>query len=209
MSTCLGPVSARQNDREALNMSGLVCLLVLIQAHFPPHVWFMLFGDSIFRGNLQMIMSYFHVILPDVLTLSKLKCNAALRAARMPIEKTMTSKAVLWEYVILDKDLAVAPNVLTTSSNWKSATYWSTATYVSMVTMPVEKICLRILRQALMSISASSKWLFELKLNNYLRMYELFWNEYVLFIVNYYLNWIWMITLECIRKFQMSMCHSK
>ena len=87
MSTCFGPVSARQNDRGTLNMSGLDRFLVLIQAHLPPHLRCMLLGDSIFRGNLQMITSYFHAILPDVLTPSELKCNASLRAARMPIEK--------------------------------------------------------------------------------------------------------------------------
>ena len=87
MSTCFGPVSARQNDWGTLNMSGLDHFLVLIQAHLPPHLCCMLFGDSIFCGNLQMITSYFHAILPDVLTLSELKCNASLRAARMPVEK--------------------------------------------------------------------------------------------------------------------------
>ena len=87
MSTCFGPVSARQNDRGTLTMSGLDRFLVLIQAHLPPHLQCMLFGDSIFRGNLQMITSYYRALPPDVLTPSKLKCNAALRAARMPIEK--------------------------------------------------------------------------------------------------------------------------
>jgi hypothetical protein len=89
MSTCCGPVSARQNDRGTLNMSGLDRFLVLIQAHLPPHLCCMV------RGNLQLITSYFPAILPDVLTPSKLKCNAALRAARMPIEKTIASKAAL------------------------------------------------------------------------------------------------------------------
>ena len=47
----------------------------------------MVFGDSIFRSNLQMITSYYRAILPDVLTPSKLKINASLRVAGMPIEK--------------------------------------------------------------------------------------------------------------------------
>ena len=87
MSTCFGPVSARQNDRGTLNMSGLDCFLVLIQAHLPPHLGCMIFGNSIFRGNLQIITSNYGALPPDVLTPAETKCNAALRAARMPIEK--------------------------------------------------------------------------------------------------------------------------
>jgi hypothetical protein len=87
ISTCFGPVSFRQNDQEMLNMSGLDCLLVLIQAHLPPHLQCMIFGDSIFRGNLQMITSYYQALPPDVLTPSELKYLAALRAVRMPIKK--------------------------------------------------------------------------------------------------------------------------
>ncbi len=87
ISTYFGPVSARQNDWGTLNMSGLDRFLVLIQAHLPPHLQFMIFGNSIFRGNLQMITSYYQALLPDVLTPSKLKCNAVLRAARMPTKK--------------------------------------------------------------------------------------------------------------------------
>ncbi len=86
--TCFGPVSARQNDRGTLNISGLDCFLVLIQAHLPPQMQCMVFGDSVYRGiTLQMITSYHRALLPDVLTPSKLKCNSSLRAARMPIEK--------------------------------------------------------------------------------------------------------------------------
>jgi len=87
MSTCFGPVSAQQNDRGTLTMSGLDRFLVLIQAHLPPHLQCMVFGDSIFRGNLQMITSYYRALPPDVLVPSEIKCNAALRAAQMPIEK--------------------------------------------------------------------------------------------------------------------------
>jgi len=87
MSTCFGTVSARQNDRGTLNMSGLDHVLGLIHAHLPPHLWCMIFGDSIFRGNLQMITSYYQALPPDVLTPAETKCNAALQAARMPIEK--------------------------------------------------------------------------------------------------------------------------
>jgi hypothetical protein len=87
ISTCFGLVCARQNDRGTLNMSGLDPFLALIQAHLPPHLQCMIFGDSIFHGILQMITSHYRALPPDVLTPSELKCNAALRAARMPIEK--------------------------------------------------------------------------------------------------------------------------
>ena len=87
ISTCFGPVSVRQNDRGTLNVRGQYHFLVPIQAHLPPHLQCMLFGDSTFRGNLQMITTYYRALPPDVLTPSKIRCNAALRAARMPIEK--------------------------------------------------------------------------------------------------------------------------
>ena len=87
ISTCFDPVSARQNDRGTLAMSGLDRFLVLIPAHLAPHLQCMVFGDSIFRGNLQMITLYYRALPPDVLTSSELKCNASLQAAQMPIEK--------------------------------------------------------------------------------------------------------------------------
>jgi hypothetical protein len=87
ISTCFGPVSARQNYRGTLNMSSLDRFLALVQAHLPPDLQCMIFGDSVFRGNLQMITSYYQALPPDVLAPSELKCNASLRAARMPIEK--------------------------------------------------------------------------------------------------------------------------
>jgi hypothetical protein len=61
MSTLFGPVSARQNDRGALNLSGLDCFLALIQASMHPHRRCMLFGDFIFPGLLQYITTYITV----------------------------------------------------------------------------------------------------------------------------------------------------
>ena len=88
MSTVFGPVSGRMNDRGVLNLSGLDTFLVLIQAHLPPQDRCMVFGDAIYRGNaLQMITSYYHAIPPNVLSFHERVCNAAFRAARMPIEK--------------------------------------------------------------------------------------------------------------------------
>ena len=47
----------------------------------------MVFGDSIYRGILQNITSYYRPILPGILTPAELKINASLRSARQPIEK--------------------------------------------------------------------------------------------------------------------------
>jgi hypothetical protein len=87
MSTLFGPVSARQNDRGTLNLSGRNRFLALIQASMHPHHRCMLFGDSIFRGLLQYITTYYRAILPNVLTAKEVKINASFRAAWMPIEK--------------------------------------------------------------------------------------------------------------------------
>jgi hypothetical protein len=87
MSTVFGPVSARQNNRGTLNLSGLNCILALIQASLPPHCRCMLFGDSIFCGLLQYITTYYRAIAPNVLLAKEVKINATFRAAWMPIEK--------------------------------------------------------------------------------------------------------------------------
>ena len=73
ISTCFGLVSAWQNDRGTLAISGLDCFLGLIQAHLPPHMQSMVFGDSAYCGNaLQMVISYFRAIPPDVQLFSRL-----------------------------------------------------------------------------------------------------------------------------------------
>ena len=87
ISTVFGPVSARQNDRGTLNLSGLKRFLTLIQASMLPELRCMLFGDSIFRGLLQYITTYYRAIAPHLLTAEEVKINTAFRAARMPIEK--------------------------------------------------------------------------------------------------------------------------
>ena len=46
----------------------------------------MVFGDSIYRGILQNITSYYRAILPGVLTPAEPAINAALRSARQPIQ---------------------------------------------------------------------------------------------------------------------------
>jgi hypothetical protein len=91
ISTVFGPVSARQNNRGTLNLSGLDCFLVLIQASLHPHCRCMLFGDSIFCGLLQNTTTYYCALLPNALTDKEVKINATFRAAWIPIEKTMAS----------------------------------------------------------------------------------------------------------------------
>ena len=85
--TVFGLVSARQNNRGTLNLSGLNRFLTLIQASLLPQFRCMLFGDSIFRGLLQYITTYYRAITPNLLTAEEVKINDTFRAARMPIEK--------------------------------------------------------------------------------------------------------------------------
>ncbi len=87
ISTVFGLVSARQNNRGTLNLSGLDHFLTLIQASLLPQFRCMLFGDSIFRGLLQYITTYYRAITPNLLTAEEVKINDTFRAARMPIEK--------------------------------------------------------------------------------------------------------------------------
>ena len=47
----------------------------------------MVFGDSIYRGILQNITSYYQAIPTGVLTPAEPKINAALRSAQQPIKK--------------------------------------------------------------------------------------------------------------------------
>ncbi len=85
ISTLFGPVTGRQHDQGTLNLSGLDWFLSLIQAALPAHRICMLFGDSIFCGQLQNITTYYR--LPGILIAAELKINAELRSARQPIEK--------------------------------------------------------------------------------------------------------------------------
>ena len=47
----------------------------------------MAFGDSIFRGLLQYITTYYRAIAPNVLSDAEMKINAAFRAEHIPIER--------------------------------------------------------------------------------------------------------------------------
>ena len=87
MSTVFGPVSCRANDRGTLNLSRVDDFLGLIQAHLPIDERCMGLGDSIFRGVLNYITSYYRAIPPAVLTPEETKINGAFRSCRMPIER--------------------------------------------------------------------------------------------------------------------------
>jgi hypothetical protein len=87
ISMVFGPVSARQNNHSTLALSGVDRFITLIHASLPLHERVMLLGDSIFRGLLQSITTNYQAIAPNILTVAVLKCNAALRSARQPIEK--------------------------------------------------------------------------------------------------------------------------
>ena len=75
-----------------------------------------------------MITSYYQALPPDVLTPSKLKCNAALRAAHMPIEKNTAFKAAFREFAMLGEDQVMDLFVPMPSSNSGSVTSSSTVT---------------------------------------------------------------------------------
>ena len=96
MSTVYGPVSARQGDRGTLNLSNLDRFLSAIQAHLPAAMRCKCFGDSIFRGALEFIVTYYRALLPFVLSVSEKRCNAAFRAARMPIERNYGLKTCVF-----------------------------------------------------------------------------------------------------------------
>ncbi len=87
MSTLFSPVTGRQNDQGTLNLSELDRFLSLIQAMLPAHRKCMLFGDSIFCGQLQNNTTYYQAILPGVLTAAELKINPAFQSAQQPIKK--------------------------------------------------------------------------------------------------------------------------
>ncbi len=97
ISTVFGPVSARQSDRCTLNLSSLNCFLTLIQASLHHHRRCMLFGDSIFRGLLQYIATYYRALLPNVLTVEEGRSTLILGLLGCQLKKTMASPIVYLE----------------------------------------------------------------------------------------------------------------
>jgi hypothetical protein len=104
-------------------LSGLDRFITLIQASLPLHERAMLFRDSIFRGLLQSITTYYHAIEPNILTVPELKCNAALRSARQPIEKITALPAVFKEFATPEEVISWQKTALMHWSNSGFVTY--------------------------------------------------------------------------------------
>lgn len=95
--TLYGAESARENDRGTLNRSNLDAFVGMIQTHLPLNLRCKLFGDGIFHGALQNIITYFRSIGNVPLSYHELTTNAAMRSSRMPIEKFYAHKDNLWD----------------------------------------------------------------------------------------------------------------
>jgi hypothetical protein len=95
LSTLFGPVSARQADAGLLGMSNLNEFIVQLQRGWfvncdGVEVLFCAFGDSAFNLGMQCIQScYREFHCGAELDDARSKCNSAIRAARIPIEKIM------------------------------------------------------------------------------------------------------------------------
>jgi hypothetical protein len=97
--TVFVPVLARQNDHGRLALGGLDSFITLIQVSLPVHERAMLFGDSLFRGLLQSITTFYCTIAPNILIIAELKCNTALRSARQPIEKNYSLTSCIKKFL--------------------------------------------------------------------------------------------------------------
>lgn len=93
LSTVFSPVSARRGDAGVEHMSNLNAYLVWLQTNMfillnGAHVFFAVFGDGAFSLGLQCIQTYFRSFgVGGVLSDEESKCNNALKAARIKIEK--------------------------------------------------------------------------------------------------------------------------
>lgn len=93
ISTLFGPVSARNGDAGVEHMSNLNAYLVWLQTNMfvllnGAQVYFAVFGDGAFSLGLQCIQTYFRSFgVGGVLSDDESKCNNALKAARITIEK--------------------------------------------------------------------------------------------------------------------------
>jgi len=99
LSFIFGPVSARRGDAGVLRMSNLNAFLVWLQHGLffltgGVAVYYGVFGDTAFNLGLECIQSYYRAYGAGVqLSAAEQKCNNAIKAARITIEKNygMTS----------------------------------------------------------------------------------------------------------------------
>jgi hypothetical protein len=93
LCTLFGPVSARRDDADVAAMSNLNAFLVLIQQgqFFSPtrtEVLFSAFGDCAFNLGHECIQSYYRAFGAGAqLTDAQKRCNAAMKSARITVEK--------------------------------------------------------------------------------------------------------------------------
>ena len=103
ISTLFGPVSARHADAGVISISNLNSFLVMIQrGQFSTadgkEVLYSAFGDSAFNLGMQCIQSYYRSFgAGGELSDSEKKCNAALKSARISIEKSYAMVSNLFE----------------------------------------------------------------------------------------------------------------
>jgi hypothetical protein len=109
LCTLFGPVSARRADAGVAAMSNLNAFLVLIQRgqFFSPagtEVLFSAFGDCAFNLGHQCIQSYYRAFGAGAqLTDAQKRCNAAMRSARITVEKNYAMVSNLF-HICSNKD---------------------------------------------------------------------------------------------------------
>ncbi|KAL9189077.1 hypothetical protein ACHAXT_011567 [Thalassiosira profunda] len=102
ISTVFGPVSCRRGDAAVLAMSNLNPFLCFIQhglffAGAGMAVYYGVFGDTAFNLGMECVQSYFRAYGAGAqLTDAQKKCNGAVKAARITIEKNYAMKANLF-----------------------------------------------------------------------------------------------------------------
>lgn len=114
LCTLFGPVSARRADAGVTAMSNLNAFLVLIQRgqFFSPagaEVLFSAFGDCAFNLGHQCIQSYYRCFGAGVqLTDAQKRCNAAMRSARVTIEKNYAMVSNLFRICVIKENYKIA-----------------------------------------------------------------------------------------------------
>ena len=102
ISTLFGPVLARRNDVGVLRMSNLNEFLVAIQrGHYVTtageDIFYSAFGDSALNLGMQCMQCYYREFMAGVeLDAARSKSNAAMRSARIVIEKNYAMVSIFF-----------------------------------------------------------------------------------------------------------------